>query len=89
MTAAKTEKKSIWDTFMSKFRDIVFILMFIVTSVGWIVTATKNKTEMSMVLQQNTQAINDLKGEIKSINSYITQQSELNGKIIQFMNQKK
>jgi hypothetical protein len=80
--------KSMWDTFITKFRDVVFIILFLSTSVGWIVTATTNKTKMKVVLEQNTQVINDLKGEVKKINDYITKQSELNGQVIQFMKEK-
>jgi len=74
----KTDK-SFWDLFMTKFRDVVFIILFLATSIGWIVTSTTNKTKMKVVLEQNTQVINELKEEVKKINEYITKQSELNG----------
>ncbi|NMC59006.1 MAG: hypothetical protein GYA51_06445 [Candidatus Methanofastidiosa archaeon] len=83
----KTDK-SLWDLFMTKFRDIVFIILFFATSIGWIVTSTTNKTKMKVVLEQNTQVINELKQEVKKINEYITKQSELNGQIIQYMKEK-
>jgi len=73
---------------MTKFRDIVFIILFFATSIGWIVTSTTNKTKMKVVLEQNTQVINELKQEVKKINEYITKQSELNGQIIQYMKEK-
>lgn len=84
---AKTDK-SFWDLFMTKFRDVVFIILFLATSIGWIVTSTTNKTKMKVVLEQNTQVINELKEEVKKINEYITKQSELNGQMIQFMKEK-
>lgn len=83
----KTDK-SFWDLFMTKFRDVVFIILFLATSIGWIVTSTTNKTKMKVVLEQNTQVINELKEEVKKINEYITKQSELNGQMIQFMKEK-
>ena len=73
---------------MTKFRDVVFIILFLATSIGWIVTSTTNKTKMKVVLEQNTQVINELKEEVKKINEYITKQSELNGQMIQFMKEK-
>jgi len=73
---------------MTKFRDIVFVILFLATSIGWIVTSTTNKTKMKAVLEQNTQVINEVKQEIKKINEYITKQSELNGQIIQYMKDK-
>lgn len=79
------KKETLWDTFMTKFRDVVFIILFLATSMGWVVTSTTNKTKMKVVLEQNTQAINEVKGELKKINEYITKQSELNGQIIQYM----
>ena len=83
----KTDK-SFWDVFMTKFRDVVFIILFLATSIGWVVTSTTNKTKMKVVLEQNTQVINELKEEVKKINEYITKQSELNGQMIQFMKEK-
>jgi len=84
---AKSDK-SMWDLFMTKFRDVVFVILFLATSIGWIVTSTTNKTKMKVVLEQNTQVINEVKQEIKKINEYITKQSELNGQIIQYMKDK-
>jgi hypothetical protein len=84
-----TGKKKNWEPFMTKFRDLVFIIMFLVTIAGWIITSTTSKTKMKMAIEQNTQVINDLKGEVNKINDYITKQSELNGQIIQFMSSSK
>jgi len=84
----KNNSKELWGTFMTKFRDVVFIIMFIATSIGWIVTSTTNKTKMKVLLEENTKAINEMKGEIKKINEYIVEQSELNGQMIQYMKQK-
>ena len=35
MPAAK-EEKNLWKLFMEKFRDVVFIILFIATSIGWV-----------------------------------------------------
>lgn len=81
----KKETKSPWGEFMTKFRDIVFIILFLVTSAGWIVTSTTNKTKMKVVLEETTKAVNDLKEEVKEINKTLQKQAELNGQIIQYM----
>ena len=82
---AKNEEKTMWAKYMEKFRDVVFIILFFVTSAGWIVTSTANKTKTKIVLEQTTQAVNDLKAEVKEINESIKKQAELNGQIIQYM----
>jgi hypothetical protein len=85
MPPKNTDVKSVWDGFMTKFRDIVFIILFLITSAGWIVTSTASKTKTKLVLEQNTQAINELKGEMKEVNESMKKQAELNGQIIQYM----
>ena len=83
-----TGKKKNWEPFMTKFKDLVFIIMFLATLAGWIITSVTNKAKMKMAIEQNTQVVKELKGEINKINDYITKQSELNGQIIQFMSNK-
>jgi hypothetical protein len=83
-----TGKKKNWEPFMTKFRDLVFIIMFLATIAGWIITSVTNKAKMKMAIEQNTQVVKELKGEINKINDYITKQSELNGQIIQFISNK-
>lgn len=85
MTTKKEETPKLWDLFMSKFKDIVFIVLFLATSLGWIVTSTTNKTKTKLILEQNTAAINELKAEVKKVDEYMTKQAELNGQIIEYM----
>lgn len=80
-----SSKKTLWDEFMGKFRDIIFIIMFLATSIGWVVSSTTNKTKMKVVLEETTKAVNELKGEVKEINKTLKEQAELNGQIIQYM----
>lgn len=77
--------KTQWDIFMTKFRDVVFIILFAITSVGWIITSTANKTKMKVVLEENTRAVNELKSEVREINRTLKEQAVLNGQIIQYM----
>jgi hypothetical protein len=85
MPTKKDDTKTLWTLFMEKFRDVVFIILFLGTSVGWIITATNNKTKTKVVLEQTTQAVNELKIEVKEVNTTLQKQAELNGQIIQYM----
>lgn len=82
--SGKTEKP-MWTLFMEKFRDVVFIILFIATSIGWVATSTSNKTKTKVVLEETTKAVNELKQEMKEINKTLQKQAELNGQIIQYM----
>jgi hypothetical protein len=84
-TKKENESKTLWTLFMEKFRDVVFVILFLGTSVGWIVTASNNKTKTKVVLEQTTQAVNELKAEVKEVNNTLQKQAELNGQIIQYM----
>jgi hypothetical protein len=83
MNAVK--KPNMWEIFIKNFKDIVFVIMFLATTIGWITTSVSDKTEIKMTLQENTKTINELKKQVEDINTYIKEQSELNGKIIQYM----
>jgi len=85
MPPKKDEEKTLWTMFMEKFRDIVFIILFIATSIGWVVTSTTNKTKTKVVLEETTKAVNEVKAELKEINKTLQKQAELNGQVIQFM----
>jgi len=86
MPAAKEEKNS-WKLFMEKFRDVIFIILFIATSIGWVATSTSNKTKTKVVLEETIESVNELKAELKEINKTLQKQAELNGQIIQYMKQ--
>ena len=71
-------KKLGWDDNFKKIRDIVFIIMFLATCVGWLATSVKSKAELK--LQQEI-----IKGHVNQILEFQKQQLELNGKIIMYM----
>jgi len=81
----KKIEKTMWELFMTKFRDVVFVILFLGTSVGWIITSSNNKTKTKVVLEETTKAVNELKAEVKEVNKTLQKQAELNGQIIQFM----
>lgn len=85
MPPKKDEEKPMWTVFMEKFRDVVFIILFIATSIGWVATSSSNKTKTKIVLEETTKAINEVKAELKEINKTLQKQAELNGQVIQFM----
>jgi hypothetical protein len=84
---AEKSARDVWASFMTKFRDVVFIILFLITSAGWIATSSSNKTKMKVVLEETTKAVNELKSEVREINKTLQKQAELNGQIIQYMRQ--
>ena len=79
------KKKSLWELAMTKIRDIVFVILFLATAVGWLTTALNQKRDYKHALEDNTEAIIELKQQIKELNNYNKSQAELNGKFIQYM----
>ena len=70
---------------MKYIKDIVYVVMFLAVVVGWITTSTNKRTEMKATIEANTKAIENTITATEKFNEYIIQQSELNGKIIQYM----
>lgn len=82
----KTDKTpSLWDTFMSKFRDIVFIILFLGTTTGWIITSTNKKNNTNNKIEVLTGKVNDLTKMVEKQGDILLKQSELNGRIIEYM----
>lgn len=83
---AKTAKTpSLWDAFMTKFRDIVFIILFLGTTTGWIVTSTSKKNDLKNKVEVLTNKLEDNTKQLEKINEILLQQSQLNGRIIEYM----
>lgn len=81
------KKETAWSKYMEKFRDVVFIILFISTSIGWIVSSTINTTKTKVVLEETIKSVNEMKEEMKEVRITLNKQSELNGQIIQYMKQ--
>ena len=79
------KKTTIWENTMKYIKDIVYVVMFLAVVVGWITTSTNKRTEMKATIEANTKAIENTIKATEKFNEYIIQQSELNGKIIQYM----
>lgn len=81
-------KESIWKNSMTKIRDVVFVLLFLATVVGWIRSEAINKTKLSIQVELLTNKIDENSKQLEKINEILTQQQLLNGKIIQYMQSK-
>jgi hypothetical protein len=77
--------RTIWEEFMKKFRDLVFIILFIITSIGWISTSVTDRTKVKVALEETTKVVNELKIEVREINRNLQRQAELNGQIMEYM----
>jgi len=84
MTAKKQEEEK-KESLVSKFKDWITIILFLVTVLGWITTYTSNKASNKAALDNNTKAVEKLNVQMEKMNEYIKTQSELNGKFIQYM----
>ena len=77
--------ESAWKRHMTFVRDVVFILLFFVSIIGWIRSETIKNTKMEYEIQQLTNSVKEGTEELKKINDILYKQQELNGKIIQYM----
>jgi hypothetical protein len=80
-----TPKKKFPENLYKYYERIVFTILFLGASAGWFASYISNKSDIKNALENNTQEIKELKQQVRKMNDYITQQSELNGKIMQFM----
>jgi len=79
------EKESAWKKHMSFIRDVVFIVLFLASVVGWIRSETIKKTKMEEQIERLTVSVNESTKQLEKINDILYRQQELNGKIIQYM----
>lgn len=78
----------IWKKYMTITRDVVFVILFLVSVGGWIRTATIQKTRLEDEVKTLTVAMEEITDQLEKINDILMDQKELNGKIIQYMQQK-
>lgn len=92
----KTTVKSAWETVVKYIRDIIYIVLFLMAMgssvMGWH-RAQKNESVEAQILrnavENNTSAMQDLKVELKNINTFLLDQKELNGQFKEFMDNEK
>jgi len=80
-----TQKKPKWQTILDKYEKLFGILLFGFTLLGWIISHTIEKTEHADEMKQLKIDMQDVKNQLKNTNDYMTQQAQLNGKILEFM----
>lgn len=79
------EVSSLWKKHITIIRDVVFVLLFLVTVVGWIRSEAVNKTKLTIQVEIVTKKIDENTKQLEKINDILTEQQVLNGKIIQYM----
>jgi molybdopterin converting factor small subunit len=84
-----SNSKNIWKKYMIIIRDIVFIILFLVSVIGWIraetAKETKFETQVLNDIENLSNKVNDLIKQQEKTNDILMDQRELNGKIIQYM----
>jgi hypothetical protein len=74
-----------WKKHMTVIRDVVFIVLFLATTVGWVRASAINRTKLETKVETLTEAVNENTKQLEKINDILTEQQNLNGKIIQYM----
>ena len=78
----------IWKKHMIYIRDGVFVILFLVSVGGWVRTSTVQKTRLEDEVKTLSIATNELTRQLEKINNILLEQKELNGKIIQYMQER-
>ena len=72
------KKEPKYKKYLVYIKDVVYIAGLIIALGGWISTKSKNEAVLETTVKYNTETI-------KKLESFMSKQSELNGKMIQFM----
>ena len=64
--------------YLSYIKDFIYIIGLVIALFGWISSKSKSEAILETTVKYNTETINKLE-------KFMEKQSELNGKIIQFM----
>jgi hypothetical protein len=78
-------KESLWKKYMTGARDIIFILLFLASIVGWIRSETIKKTKLETQVDVLTTKVEVLTKQLEKTNDILGEQQILNGKIIYFL----
>lgn len=77
-------------------KDIIYIALFLIavgsSIVGWARSGQKDSIEaqaLKSAVENNTEVMNELKDELKNINTFLMDQNELNGQFKEFMENEK
>jgi CheY-specific phosphatase CheX len=72
------KKEPKYKKYLVYIKDVVYIVGLVIALGGWISTKSKNEAVLETTVKYNTETI-------KKLESFMSKQSELNGKMIQFM----
>lgn len=78
----------VWKKHMTYIRDAVFVILFLVTVAGWARSSIVQKTKIEYEVSRLNDTMKEITMQLDKINNILLDQKELNGKIIQYMQQK-
>ena len=78
-------KESVWKKNMSIVKDVVFIILFLATTTGWVISSTTNKSDLKNEVKALTEQVKGTNKQLEKINETLMEQSELNGKVLMFI----
>lgn len=92
----KTTTRNIGEKIMKYIKDIIYVTLFLMavgsSLIGWARAGEKESAEaqaLKSAVENNTAAMNELKSELKNINTFLLDQKELNGQFKEFMDNEK
>ena len=74
-----------WKKYIPTIKDLVFIIGILVSSIGWIRASGVEKSEFKNQIKNLTEEVAGTNTQLEKINETLVVQSELNGKIIMFI----
>ena len=83
MTTTKKNNKFL--DLIESVNGVVYLILFIISIGGWIVSGAVNRANIKNSLDENTKVLQELKTDIDKINDFNLRQAELNGKFIEYM----
>ena len=78
-----------WKKHMTIVRDVVFIILFLASTVGWIRLEAVKNTKLEAQVEILTKTLSENTKQLEKINDVLNEQQNLNGQIIQYMKMKK
>lgn len=78
-------KESSWKKYITMIRDIVFVVLFLVSVRGWIRSETKADTRLEVQVEVLNTKVTEILKQLEKQNNILSEQQMLNGKIIQYM----
>jgi hypothetical protein len=77
-----------WKKHISLIKDAIYIILFLAATIGWISSKAKRDTKLETQVEHLIIMVQDQNKQLQKINDMFLDQKELNGKIIQFIDEK-